>query len=63
MAVKYRYTGAGAFLPELPARDLTDDDLAALTDQQRALLDAHMQLEPAARVYEPAAKKPSGGEG
>lgn len=42
--MKYRYTGhidpndenRRAFLPGIPARDLTDDDLAQLTDEQRA---------------------------
>ena len=30
MAVAYTYQGAGAFLPGVPARDLTDADIAAL---------------------------------
>ena len=32
--IKYRYAGSG-FLPGIPARDLTDDDLATLTSDQR----------------------------
>ena len=37
-ATAYRYTGAGEFLPGIPARDLTEDDVAALSDEQRALV-------------------------
>ena len=33
-----RYVGRGTFIPDVPARDLTDDDLAALkaVDDERA---------------------------
>lgn len=41
MAIVYRYIGGG-FLPGIPARDLTDEDVAALSDAARADLAAHV---------------------
>ena len=32
----YKYTGAGAYVLGIPARDLTEEEWAALTDEQRA---------------------------
>jgi hypothetical protein len=43
MAIRYKYNGAG-FLANIPARDLEDDDVDALSDDARALLEAHMAL-------------------
>lgn len=40
MSIRYRYTGDGAFLPGIPARDLTDEDVQALTPEQRAEVEA-----------------------
>lgn len=34
----YDYTGKGAFLPGIPARDLTDDDWDELDGDQRKLV-------------------------
>lgn len=48
MAAKFKYTGGsngpGANVPGLPARDLTDEDIEAMSDEQRALLEEHMAL-------------------
>lgn len=52
--VKYRYRGDGAWVPGLPARDLTAADLRGFTQEQRELLAAHMALPPEVRLYEPA---------
>src|SRR5581483_551132 len=58
MTVRYKYVGMvegeegqerREFLPGVPARDLTDDDLAALTDTQRADVAA-------SRIYQAASK-------
>jgi hypothetical protein len=39
--VRYRYTGDGtSFLEGIPARDLTEEDVAALDDVQRAAVEA-----------------------
>lgn len=35
MTIKYIYVGEGAFLQGVPARDLTNDDWARLTDVQK----------------------------
>lgn len=40
MAVKAVYQGAGAYINGVPARDLTTDDWAALTDEQQAAVRA-----------------------
>lgn len=38
----YRYSGDGhTFVMGLPAKDLSADDVAALSDEQRDLLDEH----------------------
>jgi hypothetical protein len=56
MAVRYRYIGDGAYLPGIPARDLTDEDLAELTEEQRAAVAA-------SAIYEDAGgKKPKASE-
>lgn len=34
----YRYVGNGRFYNNIPARDLTHDDIAILSDDQRALV-------------------------
>ena len=47
MAVRYRYVGDGQYLPGIPARDLTDEDVAALDDARRAEVAA-------AAIYEAA---------
>ena len=57
MAIRFKYTGKGAFLPELPARDLTDEDVADFSDTQKAVLDEHMAAE--TRIYEKAGAKPA----
>lgn len=51
MALKYRYLGGG-YLPGIPARDLTDEDMAALSDAQRADVAANAKLDGA--LYEDA---------
>lgn len=51
-SVKFRYIGGGDFLPGIPARDLTDEDLAELTAEQRADVEA-------AAIYEKASGKSS----
>jgi hypothetical protein len=39
--VRYRYTGDGtAFLEGVPARDLTDEDVELLTEEQVAAVEA-----------------------
>ena len=58
MALKFRFVGAdGTFLPGVPARDLADDDVATLTEEQRAAVAANAAGEPAGRIYEAAAGK------
>jgi len=59
MALRYRYVGEGAFLPGVPARDITDEDMSELEDPARAILAEHMQLEEG-RIYE-AVVNPSRG--
>ncbi|HZP94288.1 MAG TPA: hypothetical protein VFB20_15615 [Burkholderiales bacterium] len=58
MTVRYKYVGMvegdegqerREFLPGVPARDLTDDDLATLTEAQRADVAA-------SRIYQAASK-------
>lgn len=40
-AVRYRFVGPpDTYIEGVPARDLTDEDLAALTDEQRAAVAA-----------------------
>lgn len=41
--IVYRYQGGGVYFQGVPARDLTDADLAALDDEQRAAI-AHSPL-------------------
>lgn len=40
--MKYKYLGGGN-LPGIPARDLTEEDVAALDKDQRALLAANVK--------------------
>jgi hypothetical protein len=45
--VRYTYTGDGtAYLNDVPARDLTDEDLALLTEEQIGQVDASDLYEP-----------------
>jgi len=46
----YVYAGNGAYVPGIPQRDLTDDEWAALTDEQKA------QAKPLYRKEPPANK-------
>lgn len=50
MTVKYRHNGQG-YLPGVPARDLTAEDLDALTPEQRQVVEENAKLEQGA-VYE-----------
>lgn len=59
MVTKFKYIGDGGFVPGLPARDLTDDDLRELAPELRAILDEHMALDEG-RIYEAAEKPPRG---
>ena len=43
MKVKYKYIGGGEFHHGIPARDLTEDDWAALAEEQQQLV-AHSPL-------------------
>lgn len=52
--IKARYTGNGEFYEGIPARDLTDVEYAALTDEQRRLVDSGKLYE---RVPEKRAPK------
>lgn len=55
MALRFKYTGDGSYLPGIPARDLSDEDIEALTPEQRADVAA-------ATIYEsatPTKGKPS----
>jgi len=53
MAVRFKYTGQAAeYLPGIPARDLDDDDLALLSEQQRAEV-AVSRLYEAAKIAKP----------
>lgn len=52
--VKYRYRGGGAWVPGLPARDLTAADLREFTPEQKQLLADNLALPPGVRLYEPA---------
>jgi hypothetical protein len=54
MAVKFKYIGDG-YLPGIPARDLTDEDIEALTPEQRKDVKA-------AAIYEAADDKKTGGQ-
>jgi hypothetical protein len=38
--MSYRYVGAGAFHPGIPARDLSDADVKKLGTAERALIEA-----------------------
>ena len=38
--MKFRYIGNGEYYNSIPARDLTDEDYAALSDEQRRLVDS-----------------------
>lgn len=40
MEIKARYIGAGEFWNGIPARDLSNEDYAALTEEQRRLVDS-----------------------
>lgn len=46
-----RYVGDGAFYNGVPARDLTEADLAALSDEQRAAVETDV-------IYELAVEPP-----
>ena len=48
MAVKYI---GGGTVPGIPARDLTDADIAELDADAKALLDEHLKLPDGVRVY------------
>jgi len=42
----YKFKGAeGEFLMGVPAHDLSDDDVAALTAEQKDILDGHMKTD------------------
>lgn len=53
MALRFKYVGDGSYLPGIPARDLTDEDLKELTPEQQANVAA-------AAIYEAAGKTPKG---
>jgi hypothetical protein len=38
-----RYTGSGTFIPDVPARDLTDDDLAVLKEADTQAATVHAE--------------------
>jgi hypothetical protein len=65
MAIRFKYIGDGAFVPGLPARDLTDEDERGFDAKQRAMLEEHMKLDEAVRIYEavPAPKGKPANEG
>lgn len=46
-AVRFRYVGEGGFLGGVPARDLTEEDWAALDAEQREAVEASDLYEPA----------------
>lgn len=56
----YKYLGGG-ILPGVPARDLSDEDVASLDADVKALLKEHMTHPDGVRVFDevkpPAAKK------
>ena len=54
--MKFRYIGNGEFYEGVPARDLTDEDYAALTDEQCRQVDT-------GRLYERAPEKRAPKEG
>ena len=54
MAIRFSYKGDGSFLPGIPSRDLTDDDLAALTPEQRADVDASTLYEAIEKKSKPS---------
>lgn len=65
-----KYTGDGAYFPGVPARDLTDEEFAALPEaQQQALLNSGLYTQEAAPARakkaatpaEPASDAPAGG--
>jgi len=62
MAIKFRYTGDGAFLPGIPARDLDDEDVKALSPDQRAEVEANAALAEGA-IYQKADAKKAASEG
>lgn len=38
MGIRYRYRGQGTYYTGIPARDLTDEDMAALSDEERTIV-------------------------
>jgi hypothetical protein len=53
----YKFKGRdGEFLTGVPARDLDDDEVAAMPDAQREFLKEHMKLDNA--LYQKAADRP-----
>lgn len=50
--IAYKYIGKGDSIPNVPARDLTDEDMAALDAEQKAAMLA-------SGLYEPVRKPPS----
>lgn len=64
MVTKFRYISDGAFLPGIPARDLSDADLAQLTPEQRTDIEANAAQPEGTRIYEKAdAKAKAASEG
>lgn len=51
MATKFKYIGGGT-LPGVPARDLSDEDIAGLDAAAKAMLDAHMKHPDGVRVFD-----------
>ncbi len=53
--IKARYTGAGRFYDGVPARDLSPEEYAALSEEQRRLVDSGVIYEtrPTRRVRPP----------
>lgn len=51
MTLRFKYIGEGAWIPGVPARDLTDEDMAELGEATAAQVAANAALE-AGAIYE-----------
>ncbi len=60
MRPRFKYVGGGSFLPGIPARDLDDEDLRQMTEEQRRELEGSTIYEPVGKAERPQAEEEEG---
>lgn len=57
MAVRFKYIGDGGYLPGIPARDLTDEDLEAMTAEEKKAVRDNAKHGAGVALYESTKKE------